>query len=226
MGWLEFFASLLGDLAWPVLLLAIALVYKGPIVKLLGRLRHGKWGDREVEFAEALERAEGHVEGLPTEVDEQVQGIGVVGQPPSEDADESGPSITAGQRLRLAQDEFAFLGLARDADWRPSYSITAAWERTREAVRLLIDTAVKRVPENKRGMLPPNETVALGLLQKRGVLDDPRLLELVQELGGMRNAVAHSGHVPSPGEAIVYVHTAEAATNRILMWTDELDRTG
>lgn len=50
MGGLAFADSMTGHLVWPLIVLILALVYKRPIVQMLGRLRRFKWGDREAEL--------------------------------------------------------------------------------------------------------------------------------------------------------------------------------
>jgi hypothetical protein len=65
MDWLQFFASLVGSLAWPSALVAMVLLLRRELVQILRRLRRLKYGDAEAEFGEKLEEVEEEIEELP-----------------------------------------------------------------------------------------------------------------------------------------------------------------
>jgi hypothetical protein len=65
MDWLQFFASILGSLAWPVAVVACVLVLRRELIQLLKRLRRLRYGDAEAEFEEILEEAEEEIAELP-----------------------------------------------------------------------------------------------------------------------------------------------------------------
>jgi len=77
MDWLQFFSSLIGSLAWPAAVVFIAFLLKGPLSKLIPRVRGLKYGDLHVDIAEQLE-----------EVKEQVTAAGE-----AQDAEVKDPSI-------------------------------------------------------------------------------------------------------------------------------------
>ncbi|MFY8194572.1 hypothetical protein [Novosphingobium sp. B1] len=65
--WLAWTAEILGALAWPVAALVIALLFRRPLLALLGRLDQLSWGDKSARFAQQLDRLEseagtGHVD--------------------------------------------------------------------------------------------------------------------------------------------------------------------
>ncbi|WP_417794621.1 hypothetical protein [Terasakiella pusilla] len=58
MSWLEFVASLVGNLAWPVAAVIIAFAFKKQISNLLSKIQKLSWGDNSIELAEKLDNAE------------------------------------------------------------------------------------------------------------------------------------------------------------------------
>lgn len=68
MDWLQFFASTIGSIAWPIALVIIVLVLRRELIALLSRLRRLKYGDAEAEFAEKLREAAQEIGELPAPV--------------------------------------------------------------------------------------------------------------------------------------------------------------
>ncbi len=66
MDWLQFFASVIGSLAWPAALVLIVLLLRRELVQMLQRLRRLKYGDAEAEFREKLEMVEVDISELPS----------------------------------------------------------------------------------------------------------------------------------------------------------------
>jgi len=58
MNWLQWSASIVASLAWPVAAVAIAFIFRGQIRGLLASIRRLTWGDKSVDFAEKLDRIE------------------------------------------------------------------------------------------------------------------------------------------------------------------------
>ncbi|MGF1689688.1 hypothetical protein [Photobacterium kagoshimensis] len=56
MKTLEFVASIIDSLAWPITVLLCVLILKEPMGKLLGRVSKFKYGEIEAEFQERLEK--------------------------------------------------------------------------------------------------------------------------------------------------------------------------
>lgn len=58
MGWLEWSASLVGSLAWPVAAVVIAILFRSQIKALLSKIRKLTWGDKSADFSEQLDKIE------------------------------------------------------------------------------------------------------------------------------------------------------------------------
>ena len=56
MDWLTFMSTLVGHLAWPVLILILALVFRRHVVALIPLLRELEYGKLKVTFARELTR--------------------------------------------------------------------------------------------------------------------------------------------------------------------------
>ena len=65
MNLLEFFASIIGSLAWPVSAAVIALIFRSQIKALFGRLEELGYGEWKLKLAKDLEEAEEAAEALP-----------------------------------------------------------------------------------------------------------------------------------------------------------------
>ena len=65
--WLDFFASIIGSLAWPLATVTLVVLLRGEIVQLLGRLRWFRYRDLELEFGEQVQniREEAEQADLP-----------------------------------------------------------------------------------------------------------------------------------------------------------------
>src|SRR5260221_11590560 len=58
MDWKTFFANIISSLAWPAAAVAIIVLLRIPVARLVTLLRKLKWKDLELDFAEKLEEAE------------------------------------------------------------------------------------------------------------------------------------------------------------------------
>ncbi len=58
MGWLEWTASVIGSVAWPIAAVVIAAFFRSQIAGLLEKIRRLSWGDASVDFAEKLDEIE------------------------------------------------------------------------------------------------------------------------------------------------------------------------
>lgn len=65
MSGLEFTASAIGSLAWPVAAIIIAAIFHKQIAGLLAKIRKLNWGDASVELSEQLDRVEDKSRGVP-----------------------------------------------------------------------------------------------------------------------------------------------------------------
>ena len=62
MNWLTFIASLVDAIAWPVAIIAVVLLLRQPIARLLPELRELRYKDFRVEFGRKLEEVEAQAE--------------------------------------------------------------------------------------------------------------------------------------------------------------------
>lgn len=65
MGWLEFIASVVGSVAWPIAAVAIAVLFRKQIAALLNKIRTLTLGDAVVDFSEKLDKVETAAETAP-----------------------------------------------------------------------------------------------------------------------------------------------------------------
>tara|TARA_R110000751_G_scaffold71441_9_gene144877 strand:+ start:3179 stop:3790 length:612 start_codon:yes stop_codon:yes gene_type:complete len=65
MGWLDFIASIIGSLAWPVAAVIIALAFRKHISGLFNKIRRFSWGDTSVELSEQLDKVETTSQAIP-----------------------------------------------------------------------------------------------------------------------------------------------------------------
>jgi|GEM_PF-1191370 len=56
MDWKDFFSSLISALAWPIAALAIVLLLRDPLIRLIPRLRRVRYRDAVLEFEEEIRR--------------------------------------------------------------------------------------------------------------------------------------------------------------------------
>ncbi len=79
MSGLEFTSSAISSLAWPVAAVIIAVLFRTQIAGLLNKIRKFTWGDKAVDFAEQLDKAEKTAQAIPPNPDVQpappVQGM-------------------------------------------------------------------------------------------------------------------------------------------------------
>lgn len=66
MDWLQFLASIVGSLAWPLAAVLCVLLLRQELLRVLQRLKRVKYGDAEAEFGEKLEEVEEEIAELPT----------------------------------------------------------------------------------------------------------------------------------------------------------------
>ncbi|MGV8911224.1 MAG: hypothetical protein ACOH14_01290 [Rhodoglobus sp.] len=180
MGWKEFFASLVGSIAWPTVILVLGIIFRTQLVEVLQRLRGLKVSGAEATFASGLDRVETQVENFQATEDEDVV------QQAREDAQSEEGNATNPNR----------------ADLDPSGTVLQAWEHLVNAVKeLRRSTAGRGRPSN-------NIRIVLSQLRDDGVVND-LYVESVLGLQGLRNRVAHAEEIPSSDSASIYWRTAD-----------------
>ncbi len=79
MDWKEFFASLVGSLAWPAVVAYLAFLLKDKLAELLPKLKRFKHKDTELEFVQAVEELQKEVseaqaeQPVPAEPDKELE---------------------------------------------------------------------------------------------------------------------------------------------------------
>ncbi|MBA4355523.1 MAG: hypothetical protein C0409_12625, partial [Novosphingobium sp.] len=140
-SWLEWSASVLGALAWPLAALVIALVFRRHLLALLARLDELNWGDKSARFARKLDRLESEA--------------------PLVSAEPDGPAIA------LSGDHGRFLKLL---DLSPTAAVLDSWSRVEEALQGLAlnhalasgDAAEAGRALQQRGVLPARTVGMIG----------------------------------------------------------------
>jgi len=146
IGWLDWTASVLAALAWPVSALVIALIFRRPLLALLARLDELSWGDKSARFAQRLDRLESEASPAPPEPD--------------------GPEIA------LTGDHARFLKLL---DLSPGAAVLDSWAGVEDALQSLAIEHAVATPDvseagrtlQKRGVLPARTV---------GMIEDMRAL--------------------------------------------------
>lgn len=162
MGWKEFIASFAENLAWPVAVLAMFLLLRDQIGKLIGKIAHLKYKDLEVDFDKLRKQAEA------------IQTVS-----PPEPAVEKEPE----EEQIYSSLEEQILELVEKA---PSASILLAWS----ALETSISSAVARLaisPDSPSYRSPLHN---IEMLEKHGELPKGQI-RLLHEMRMLRNKVAH-----------------------------------
>lgn len=140
--WLEWWASILSALAWPLAALVIALIFRHHLLALLSRLDELSWGDKSARFARKLDRLE--FEAPPMPVD-----------------DETEPALT------LSGDHARFLKLL---NLSPNAAVLDSWEGIEAALQSLAhgqqlataDAGQATQALEQRGVLPARTVGMIG----------------------------------------------------------------
>lgn len=182
MGSLEFISALTGHLiSWPVLVLVVVLILRKPIVELVGRVSAYEGLGQKIAFGEQLAKVEEEADRLT-----DTQGLS---------ADGEGDGVS---QRGLIEDLAAF------ADRHPSAVIMGSWVSVERAV--LQRAADRDFP----GTVLTQGGIArvINTLGNDGAIS-PTTVEVLHDLRGLRNQVAHGQSDASPGEALAYADIAE-----------------
>lgn len=164
MTLLEFIASIIGSLAWPAALVAIALVLREPLKRVLLTLTRVKYKEMEIDFGRELEK-----------VAEQAHSIDVKPVFPLPTGKEKDSSTILGEAARLVE-EF------------PEPAVALAWS----AVERELMAAVMRLAISPD--YPPHNVPAknIQILREHGLIDQSTY-DLLNRMRNLRNIAVH-GH--------------------------------
>ena len=195
MNGLQFTSSLITGLAWPLVVVCIAIVFRRPLAQLLGRIKSYKGLGHELTFGDRLADAEDSVKeaarGVPSEKTGTEQIVDIEPSP-----------------------------LAREADANPSFVVIRSWEQVVSALNDLAGIAGISVG-NPRSR---NVSSALLRDLRKFELINPEFVTAVTELRDLRNKVAHGEHNPTPGEAAAYAESAQVLSATALMMAEFVAR--
>lgn len=178
MDWLEFSASVVGDvLSWPVAVFVIVFLMRTQLRDLLKRLRRSNVFGQDFYFGDVLERAE--VSTAQAAADAESKAL-----PDSEPLSEpEKPEVND------------------KAQWNPSGVVIAAWERTEAAVRALHRAAGLPTSERRTPVAMSRQLAGAGIVNRS-------FENSIVQLNQLRSLVAHGRHEPTPGEAAGYAQVA------------------
>jgi hypothetical protein len=181
MDWLEFISSMTKALAWPAAILAILLIFRKSIIRVLPEIRRLKagpsgleleWIDRKLD--EAREQLEASQEALE--------------EPASSAASEDSKQRTkaAERASRTFMEEITEL-----ADISPQAAVVEAYRRLESVLRLAITQHLGPDLGPKSEYRQANIPSIVRAANAAGILTDSEV-SLIADLRGIRNAVTHS----------------------------------
>ena len=211
MGWIEFAASVVGDvLSWPVVSLVVILLLLKPIRKLISRTKVAKGFGGEVEFHNLLEATEESVDEV---LESEPSTINV-----GEDAEQvpADPSVRKADKTGTGRDP-----LQPDSTRDPSGAIMTSWQR--------LILALADLSRTKAGPGRPTRNPKLILEQlRRSEAVNNAFYESAVNLFELRNQVAHGEAIPTQGAALTYVERAHqlemAARGKMAIAKTDLDK--
>ena len=237
---LVFIASIVSSVAWPVMIFVVVLLLLNPIKQLIGRMKGGKLFGAEFEFemrqieqsteAVVYEKLTGHADVEVRQSEPSMSPAEPTDEPPTPPSEELPPEADDSPTepvvdLHLS-NEGARLWVGVNEVWRhakhrltleeedrvvsdPSGAILGAWQRVLTALSLLhVTVSGSDVPTR-------NVNPILERLKAKHLVSDS-YIESVRGLYKVRNDVAHSDTIPSPGVARTYVQAA--ATIEAVTW--------
>ena len=178
-------------LSWPALVLVVVLVFRKPLAALLGRVSSYEGMGQKVTFGEELAEVEAEVDAL---VQEAV----------------ARDELDAPDREQeIGQDRSAAEGLRA---FGASGAVIHAWGTIERAMSKLVvgDYVSSRLLDQFR---QPSMVLGWGPARLAGPLIQVGILPVtlgpvLDDLGKLRNKVAHGLHNPTDGEAITFSRTA------------------
>jgi hypothetical protein len=171
MDWLQFTASVIGSVAWPVAAIALGLIFRAQFRRLLEKMTKFKGpGGIEASFAHEAEAvaAETAKFGTPT----AIQG------PPA-----------AKPRAPIRQE----LAVQYKSEERPSAVIVTVWQKIESLIVDLLD--LKKIDQLPTDMRYWNVSVAIEDLVRANVIED-KTADVLHSLFKLRNWVAHNDFEP------------------------------
>lgn len=190
MNWLQFLASLVGSLAWPITIVALAIFLREPVTRALLTLTHLKYKDLELNFGRELKQ-----------IQKEAKAIGITAEP---------REITAPTK----RDSSQLLQEAGQLAQRfPEPAVAVAWQ----AVEDELMQAVMRLAISPDYPAHNSALKNAELLKKEGAIDQ-RTTELLNRMRNLRNMAIHGtvGLVPIiTDEAIEFIALAKGVVEQL-----------
>jgi hypothetical protein len=207
MNSLGFIASVVGSLAIPLTVVVALLIFRRPLVDLLGRIISYEGLGQKVNFGQKLAGAEQSVSRAVAQAQEAVEQASL-------DAAATDNPVTDQALREITSTEQALQGvdleraglvqLAELATSNPSFVVIKAWEDLSAQLTTMVKTILTEADVR-------NATYWLPELAKSGHINES-FPTAVLELLDLRNNVAHGQHNPTPGEAVTYVESVRRLT--------------
>lgn len=195
--WLDFLASAIGSIAWPALVIGIALLFRKPIIKLIGRMKSVEAGGAKAEFSE-------EVQDLATN---------------AKKIEPANPEVAKANDPRLQS-------LLAQAATSPTGAIVEAWKDVETAASMLVNRAMMTMPRQVVATWQEQhrKTTTLNthrLLRQYDLLPKAEM-STYEELRVLRNKVAHETDLDvTPLTAAQYVRVADQLVDVITQFADE-----
>lgn len=186
--WLDFWASVVGSLAWPILILILVFTFRDPLRRLLSQMRLFKGLGFEAEFREGVDQFKRQVEAAASER--------ARAQPkPDSQASE-------GKYAAYVGSDLARLLVS------PEATVLMAWREVEKAIRERASSAGIATPKGRGPLALAEALAAAGRLL-------PETLASIKEASRLRNAAAHGGKDIRFAEAAAYRDVTEALVSTI-----------
>lgn len=199
------FVSLLSQMAWPITLLTIALVFRRDLAGVLGRVGHVKYQDLEVTFRDEIRKAEALAASVPSAPAKPKVSLELVA---ASDAPDLGGQILAAKPLK-AEGGGSRERLVRLASFSPREAVLSAWD---EVSQMLLKVAVAQGDRRSPASLRAED--AARFLVDRGWITANEA-QLIDRLRVLCERVVHRDDAPSPDEARRFVDLALPVVARL-----------
>ena len=186
---LRFVSSLVESLAWPLVVVILALIFRTPLAELLSTLKRVRYRDTEIDFSGELQKLGGEAKTAGLQIPEE----------PSE----SNIGRTTADSLESAThlvSEF------------PGPAIGVAWLAVEYELAQAVKRAAIPTSPSRKSALPNIDT-----LQKHGYLNTDTA-SVLHRMRRLRNAVVHATPAPasvSADEAREFIRLAGAVTAKL-----------
>jgi uncharacterized protein YutE (UPF0331/DUF86 family) len=168
MDWLQFIASLIKSLAWPITIVFLVVFFRTSIRRAFLKLTRLKYKDLELDFGYELKQ-----------IEKEAKAIDIVPQP----SRDIGPSKRDSSHLLQEAAELA--------QRFPEPAVAVAWQ----AIEDELMQAVMRLGISPDYPAQNSAHKNAELLKAQGAIDE-RTIELLSRMRNLRNMAVHGGHGP------------------------------